>query len=373
MLAAGCGLIAYGAVDRVPGAAWLGVAHLVAFLVVASAGADDTLLWWPLLLLALGGGVLVAGLRPRSPLPPEPDGYSVDRPLASRADDDELVVRVRNDDPPVPLGFGGHDRRRARRGGVRARLRRRAGAPSHQVLRAGQAAGARARRAAARPRLVLRGRAARQLGGRRARRRRRRHRHGHDRRPHRRPDGERPDGQGRLVGPQDGGEDPPHPGGRARPPRADGLPRRLRRRAHHRAGADVPRPAPRRPHLLQRGQALGRGAAGLRAVRPERGRRRLHPRVLRRRDHARRQRVDVPRLAAHGRDGDRRARVAGGDGRREDAHGRLGLRPLPRQDRRGGDRARQALPRLPAVALGGGAAGRAARRRRPRTPGRSAS
>ena len=40
-LAAGCGLIAYGAVDRVPGAAWLGVAHLVAFLVVVNAGAED--------------------------------------------------------------------------------------------------------------------------------------------------------------------------------------------------------------------------------------------------------------------------------------------------------------------------------------------
>jgi peptidoglycan/LPS O-acetylase OafA/YrhL len=99
VLGAGCGLIAYGAVDRVPGAAWLGLAHLVAFLAAASAGADDTLLWWPLVLLALGGGVLVAGLRPRRPLPPEPDGYSLDRPLASRADE-ELTVRVRNDDPP---------------------------------------------------------------------------------------------------------------------------------------------------------------------------------------------------------------------------------------------------------------------------------
>jgi hypothetical protein len=86
VLAAGCGLIAYGAVDRVPGAAWLGVAHLVAFLVVVSAGAEDTLLWWPLILLLLGGGVMAAGLRPRRPLPPEPAGYSVERPLASRAD-----------------------------------------------------------------------------------------------------------------------------------------------------------------------------------------------------------------------------------------------------------------------------------------------
>jgi hypothetical protein len=99
VLAAGCGLIAYGAVDRVPGAAWLGLAHLLAFIGAASAGADDTLLWWPLALLALGGGVLAAGLRPRSPLPPEPDAYSVERPLASRTDE-EITLRVRNDDPP---------------------------------------------------------------------------------------------------------------------------------------------------------------------------------------------------------------------------------------------------------------------------------
>jgi hypothetical protein len=98
VLAAGCGLIAYGAVDHVPGAAWLGLAHLVAFIAAASAGADDTLLWWPLLLLALGAGVMAVGLRPRRPLPPEPAGYSVDRPLASRADDEEITVRVRRDD-----------------------------------------------------------------------------------------------------------------------------------------------------------------------------------------------------------------------------------------------------------------------------------
>jgi hypothetical protein len=84
----------------VPGAAWLGLAHLLAFLAAASAGADDTLLWWPLILLLLGGGVLAAGLRPRRPLPAEPDGYSVERPLASRTDDEEISVRVRNDDPP---------------------------------------------------------------------------------------------------------------------------------------------------------------------------------------------------------------------------------------------------------------------------------
>jgi hypothetical protein len=99
VLGAGCGLIAYGAVDRAPGAAWLGLAHLLAFLGAASAGADDTLLWWPLILLLLGGGVLATGLRPRRPLPPQPDGYSVERPLASRTDE-EITVRVRHDEPP---------------------------------------------------------------------------------------------------------------------------------------------------------------------------------------------------------------------------------------------------------------------------------
>ena len=156
-------------------------------------------------------------------------------------------------------------------------------------------------------------------------------------------------------------------------PRADGLPRRLRRRAHHRPGPDVPRPPPRRAHLLQRGPALRRRAADLRAVRPERGRRRLHPRVLRRRDHARRQRLDVPRLAAHGRDGDRREGLARGDGRGEDAHERVGLRALPRQVRRGGHRPRQALPLLLPDELRRGAADGAARRARAPTRRRSAS
>ena len=37
LLVAGCGLVAYGAVDRVPGAAWLGVAQLAGFVIAASA------------------------------------------------------------------------------------------------------------------------------------------------------------------------------------------------------------------------------------------------------------------------------------------------------------------------------------------------
>jgi hypothetical protein len=54
---------------------------------------DATLLWWPLLLLAAGGMVMAIGLRPRVPLPPEPEGYRKDDlPLAARAED--VTVRV---------------------------------------------------------------------------------------------------------------------------------------------------------------------------------------------------------------------------------------------------------------------------------------
>ena len=44
---------------------------------------------------------MITGLRPRSPLPPEPSAYhSGDLPLASRTDEDEPVLRVRDDSPP---------------------------------------------------------------------------------------------------------------------------------------------------------------------------------------------------------------------------------------------------------------------------------
>ena len=98
--------------------------------------------------------------------------------------------------------------------------------------------------------------------------------------------------------------------------------------------------------------------------------RRLHPGVLRRGDHARGQRLDVPGLAADGRDGDRREGDARGDGRGEDAHLGLGLRPLPGRLGRGGDRPREALPLLLAVELARGAALGAAGRARSRA-GRS--
>ena len=99
LLAAGCGLVAFGAVDRSPGPAWLGVANLAAFISAASFG-DATLYWWPFILIVLGAGAMIAGLRPRQPLPPEPPGYRVgEQPLAARVDD-EVVVRVRDDSAP---------------------------------------------------------------------------------------------------------------------------------------------------------------------------------------------------------------------------------------------------------------------------------
>ncbi|MBI5104689.1 MAG: hypothetical protein HZB46_06845 [Solirubrobacterales bacterium] len=71
LVAVGFGLVAYASVDREPGPAYLGVANLAAFLVVAADG--DSLLGWPLV-LALGAGfLLVVGLRPTTPAPPPPD------------------------------------------------------------------------------------------------------------------------------------------------------------------------------------------------------------------------------------------------------------------------------------------------------------
>jgi len=100
LLAAGCGLVAYGAVDRQPGPAFLGVFVLGLFvaLAVPTGDGDATLLYWPLLLLLLGAGVMAAGLRPRRPLPPQPAGYKPgDMPLAATSTDEETIIRVRHE------------------------------------------------------------------------------------------------------------------------------------------------------------------------------------------------------------------------------------------------------------------------------------
>ena len=98
LVAGGFGLVAYAAADRAPGPAYLGALVLATFVVYAGTTGEETLLWWPLLLLALGGVAMAAGLRPRAPLPPEPEAgaYRPDElPLAARADD--VTVRVRKD------------------------------------------------------------------------------------------------------------------------------------------------------------------------------------------------------------------------------------------------------------------------------------
>ncbi len=229
-------------------------------------------------------------------------------------------------------------------------------APSPEDRGAGEAARPRAVARLRRPRVVRRGGAARQLGAGGPGRRRRGHRPGAGRRPQGGPDGQRPDREGGLLGAEDGGEDPPDPGAGAAPRGADGLPGGFGGRPDHRPGADVPGAPRRGADLLQRGRALRPGAPGLPAVRPVRRRRRLHPGLLRRGDHARGERLDVPGLAADGRDGDRR------EGDLEEMGGAKmhtsvsGCGHFLAQLGRGRDRPRQALPLLHAAELARGAA-----------------
>ena len=196
----------------------------------------------------------------------------------------------------------------------------------------------------------------------RSARRRRGDRHRARARPAGRDHGQRLDGQGRLVGRPHGREDHPHPGDGGPAAAAALLPGRFGGRAHHRSDRHVPRAPARGTDLRQPGEAVGRGAADLPPVRAVGGGGRLHPGVLRRRLHGRQERVDVPRLAAHGRDGDRREGDAGGDGRRAHALRGVGVRRSAGARRaclhRGGAR----LPGVPAPA--GAPAGRrpAARR-----------
>jgi hypothetical protein len=98
VLAAGFSLVAFGALDRSPGPAYLGALELVLFIAAVAISPQDTLYWWPLTLLLVGAFMLLVGLRPRRPLPPEPRAYRAGAaPLAVRANDDEIVVRIRED------------------------------------------------------------------------------------------------------------------------------------------------------------------------------------------------------------------------------------------------------------------------------------
>jgi hypothetical protein len=74
ILAIGLGLVAYAAVDREPGPAYVGAALLGAFAVLVGfpVSGRGSLVGWPLFLLVVGAAGLAIGLRPREPLPPEP-------------------------------------------------------------------------------------------------------------------------------------------------------------------------------------------------------------------------------------------------------------------------------------------------------------
>jgi len=76
LLGAAFGLAAYSGVDRERGPGFLAALALAVFVVLAgrAAPAGASLIGWPLLLLLVGGIAVVAGLRPRRELPPEPGG-----------------------------------------------------------------------------------------------------------------------------------------------------------------------------------------------------------------------------------------------------------------------------------------------------------
>ena len=176
--------------------------------------------------------------------------------------------------------------------------------------------------------------------------------------------GQRPHREGGVVGCPHRREDRARHRARAAARAAGVLARRLGRCADHRSGGALPGPPRRGAHLLQPGAPVRPGAADLLPVRAERGRRRLHPELLRHRDHGGGQRLHVPRLATHGRDGDRGADDPRGDGRRPHARHGVGLRRQPRGRRRRRHRAGQGGARLPAADLARGTRPCTSRRRR---------
>jgi hypothetical protein len=79
VLAAGFGLMAYGAVDGHRGPVVLGISNVAIF--VAAASLTGGFAGWPVVLLVAGVGLLAVGLRPTTPAPPEP-GSDADPPPA---------------------------------------------------------------------------------------------------------------------------------------------------------------------------------------------------------------------------------------------------------------------------------------------------
>lgn len=72
LLIGGFGLLAYGAVDRQRGPVLVGLLVLAGFVAAASGFGRESLLGWPIVLAATSAFMLVVGLRPTTPAPPEP-------------------------------------------------------------------------------------------------------------------------------------------------------------------------------------------------------------------------------------------------------------------------------------------------------------
>jgi hypothetical protein len=71
VLVGGCGLLAYGAVDRQRGPVLVGLLCVAGFC--ASAADAGGLVGWPLVLAGAAAFMLAVGLRPTTPAPPEPE------------------------------------------------------------------------------------------------------------------------------------------------------------------------------------------------------------------------------------------------------------------------------------------------------------
>lgn len=125
----GWALLAYAAVDRERGPAWLGIAVLALFTGLAGTEEGASLLWWPLGLLVAGAAIVAFGLRPAKELPPEPEVPREEPPAPPRptparrhepapweeAPAEPVAAAPAGDapQPPSPLwsgGEGGHER-----------------------------------------------------------------------------------------------------------------------------------------------------------------------------------------------------------------------------------------------------------------------
>lgn len=78
MLVSGMSLIAAGAADAERGNVLMGILNLLAFIGLSWRG---DLVGWPILLALAAGTLLVIGLRPSTPMPPEPEYDGGDGPL----------------------------------------------------------------------------------------------------------------------------------------------------------------------------------------------------------------------------------------------------------------------------------------------------